>query len=112
MKWLLENQLFQQAVVALVVLLLGLLTKWVKSKVSHVDLVNDNWEYIQPVIDAMRKEAITIVNDKTGWSVEDIIKEGLVQFVDKYRSYEFKEPSTKLIAAVSDELEKALAYKG
>jgi len=109
MGWLFENVLFQEAVVAFLMIVLVSAGKWVKSKLNPADLVNDNWEYVLPVIAGLRKQAAEMLKGER-ISSSEILQKQVVAFIDNYRNHEYKEPSEKLISAVRNELEQALGY--
>ena len=111
MSWLFDNAVFQQAVVAFVVLLLAAAGNWVKSKSSRASLVNEWWVYIHPVVDSAVAE-LKAKLDRTGVvsaaDVSHIIQTALVTFTDEYRDHEPGEPSSALLSAVTNELENAI----
>lgn len=110
MNEVLNNPNVQAAIVALLVVLINAAAQWVRGKVSYTKLVDDNWCYIQPLRDAAIGQAIAAASNGT-WGTpvaRDIVARTLTQLADTYRKNEDKEPSATLIAAVSDELEKAM----
>lgn len=106
---LLENQALQSAIIALIVVLLNSFVRWVKSKVSYTDQVDEYWSYLQPILEEAGKELIKGARDAT----EDkrtlqrrIANYALTAFIDAYRKFENEEPSDTTQAAVADEIEQ------
>lgn len=111
MNELLNNPNAQAAIVALLVVLCNAAAQWVRSKVSYVKLVEDNWCYIQPLRDAAINQAIDAVKAGTWGSAaaRDIAVRALASLAETYRKNEDAEPSATLLAAASDEIEKAMS---
>lgn len=107
---LMSNEIIQQAVVALVVGLISIAIAWVKRKVSTIDLVNDNWDYIKPYVKSAIEQAQAAVQAGT-WGtamLRDIATRSLADVAAEFRLYEGAEPSLGLLAAASSEIEQAL----
>ena len=106
---LLENQALQSAIIALIVVLLNSFARWVKSKVSYTDQVDEYWSYSQPVLEAAGKElmegAIKATESKADLK-RRVFNYALVSFIDAYRKFENEEPSDTTQAAVADEIEQ------
>ena len=110
MNQLLNDPNVQAAIVALLVVLFNALAQWVRSKVSYAKLVDDNWCYIQPLRDWAINEAQASLKAGTWGNAvgREIAIKTLAKLADVYRVNEDKEPSATLLAAVSDEIEKAI----
>ena len=111
MNELLNNPTVQAALVAVVVVALKALATWINSKVSYTAQVNEYWCYIQPVFASALDQAQAAVQAGT-WGtavLRDISTKSLVELADTFRKFEGKEISGTLLAAASDEIEKALA---
>ena len=111
MSELLSNPNVQAALSALLVVAINAAVQWVRGKVSYSKLVNDNWCYIQPLRDAAINQAIDAVRNGT-WgtaAARDIAVRALASLAETYRKNEDVEPSATLLAAASDEIEKAMS---
>ena len=104
---ILQNEQVQAALIALIVVGLNALAQWVRAQVSHSKIVDDYWCYIQPVAEAVRAEVLKSLGDATLSTsvVGEIVRRGLVKFIEAYRANEGKEPTVTQLAAVSAELE-------
>ncbi|MCL1922042.1 MAG: hypothetical protein FWG50_13390 [Kiritimatiellaeota bacterium] len=103
---LLENAEARQALVALTVVALTVLAKWVKSKFSHADLVNEWWCYLYPAV----KEAVQ--KAKRGDALQDIEQDALAGFASEFRENEGREPSAGLLAAAEEEIWRRIVGAG
>ena len=111
MNELLSNPTVQAALVAVVVVALKALATWINSKVSYTAQLNEYWCYVHPVIASALDQAQAAVQAGT-WGtavLRDISTKSLVELADTFRKFEGKEISGTLLAAASDEIEKALA---
>ena len=107
---LMSNEIIQQAVVTLAIGVIGLVIAWVKRKVSTIDLVNDNWDYIKPYVTAAIEQAQASVKAGT-WDtamLRDIATKSLADVAAEFRLYEGTEPSLGLLTAASSEIEQAM----
>lgn len=106
---ILMNEQVQQALVALVVVALTAAARWIQSQISQTAILNDNWCYVQPVVESVLNAAARAIaeGNMTGGAAGQIVAKGVAEFVATYRKFEGKEPSKAQLKAVSAELERA-----
>ena len=111
MNELLSNPTVQAALVAVVVVALKALATWINSKVSYTAQLNEYWCYVHPVIASALDQAQVAVKAGTWGTVimRNLAAQSLAELADTFRKFEGKEISGTLLAAASDEIEKALA---
>jgi hypothetical protein len=107
---ILMNENVQQALVALLVVLLGAAAKWVQSKISQTALLNENWCYLQPVLETVMNvvSSAAAAGKMDQNALSKIVAQALAGFADNYRKFEGKEPSKAVIAAAAAELTDAV----
>ena len=91
MNELLQNQAVQTALVTVIVVALNALVVWLKQKFpTQTALVESNWCYLQPVVDAAITNARTALTTGNGdnTSMNNIIARAFVDFCDSYRKFE------------------------
>lgn len=107
MNELLSNTAVQAALVLVIVTGLQFLAAWLKQKFpTQVKLVDANWCYIQPIVDAAMNQA---AQKNPGNPVQSILLRSVTDFVDSYRKLEGKEPTTAEINAARNEIAAAVA---
>jgi len=111
---LLDSDAVQQAVIALAVVALTAAAKWVKSKISHADIVDEWWCYVQPAADwaaaelAARTRARRDAGRDARAVAADVLAEALGRFAEAYRRHEGRAPSETVMAAAAGEIEEIL----
>lgn len=111
MKELLLNPNVQAALVALLVCALNALAAWIKRLFpSQAKLVEDNWCYIQPVVDTVIGRASTAVRESrySESLAASILQRAVEQFVEAYRRYEGCDPTIEEIDAAAEEFSDVL----
>ena len=86
-------------------------TTWLKTKVTFKGLVNEWWQYIQPIRDAAIEQAQKFVESQA-WSSEaqrSIVAQAVTALNDVYVKNEDGKPSSLLLSAVQKEIENAIA---
>ena len=107
---ILQNEQVQAALIALIVVGLNALAQWLRSKVSYTKIIDDYWCYLQPVVEAVRQEAVEVLkNNHAETSVlRAILSKGLAAWADSYRANERKDPTATQLAAIASELEEVI----
>ena len=110
MQELLNNPAIQTAVVLLVVTALNALVAWIKQKwPNQAALVEKNWCYIQPAIEAAISKAREATRNRgSDKFLSAIISEATVTFADKYELLEGKPASDGEIIAARAEITKVV----
>ena len=111
MNELLANQAVQTALILVIVTGLNAVVTWLKQKFpTQTALVESNWCYLHPVIDAAINAAQSELGKSslTTTAVSSIVSKALVDFADSYRKFEGKEASPKEINAAQIEIAKAV----
>lgn len=107
MNELLSNPTVQAALGMLIIVALQSLTAWLKLKFpTETKLVDSNWCYIQPILDAAINQA---AQKNPNNPVQSILLRSVTDFVDSYRKLEGKEPTTAEINAARNEIAAAVA---
>ena len=110
MNELLQNPAVQAALVTLIVIVLNALVAFIKQKFpTQAALVESNWCYLQPVVQAAIVAAKERAQGITGAVVANIISKSLDDFAEAYKTLEGKEASVKEISAARSEIANAVA---
>lgn len=112
MNELLANPAVQAALVMAIVVALQCLTAWIKQKFpTQAKLVEDNWCYLQPVVDYAMACATGAKANSTGNATlySNIVSKAVAEFTASYRKLEGKEATGKEIAAARNEIAAAVA---
>ena len=107
---ILQNELIQQALVAVFLILLTGLGKWLKAKFSNTEIVNDLWCYVQPAVELAMGNAAKAVAEGSlsGETAKRIVEESVAEFIKGFSKFEGSEPSAKQVAAVMAEITRAI----
>lgn len=114
MNELLSNPAVQAALVFAIVTALNALVAWLKQKFpTQAALVESNWCYLQPVVEAAIAKAkvchADAGNGVTNSAVSAIVTKALADFAESYRTLEGKAASAKEISAARAEIAGAVA---
>ena len=110
MEELLKDPSVQTAVVVLIVTAINVLIAYIKQKwPNQAALVEKNWCYIQPAIEAAILKAREATRNRGAEAfLSAIISEATVMFADKYELLEGKPASDSEIIAARAEITKAV----
>jgi hypothetical protein len=106
MNELLKNQEMQQLLVSLVAVLLVFFVRWLKSRVSRNDIVNEFWTYLQEPL----RKAIGEARAKAGAGgltraeIARLAVQTLTQAADDFTLFEEKAPSQSVLSAFENEI--------
>lgn len=91
-------------------LAVGLAVWWLRKKTSSVQILNDNWSYVEPIVSAALEEARKAAAAGT-WNsavLQDLTVKGLAALGDKFRLHENTEPPEVLLIAAAKDIEATL----
>lgn len=112
MSELLLNPAVQTALITVIVIGLQILGAWLKKTFpTQAKLVEDNWCYLQPVVETAvaQAQARIATSAVVNPAVQDIVQKALAEFADSYRKLEGKDASTAELKAAATEISTAVA---
>lgn len=91
-------------------LAIGLAVWWLRKKTSSVQILNDNWSYVEPIVSTALEGARKAAAAGT-WNsavLQDLTVKGLATLGDKFRLHENAEPPEVLLSAAAKDIEATL----